>query len=74
MTAKNQEMYLRRVLYKAGYQMHKSRKKRGPDNMGGYMIVDSQMFDTVVAGEHYELCLEDVLRLVEGRLRTKKYV
>lgn len=56
---KNQEQRLRRALYKAGYQLHKSRSFKGADDLGGYMIVDYYL-NAVVAGSRFGLDLEDV--------------
>lgn len=56
---KNMEQRLRRALSKAGYSLHKARGQISIDNLGGYMIVDNQ-FNSVVAGERYDLNLVDV--------------
>lgn len=62
-TEKNLEQRLRRALYKAGYQMHKSRKRISIDNLGGYMIVDYRR-SCVVGGSRYDLSLHDVCEFV----------
>ena len=56
---KNMEKKLRRVLYKAGYSLHKARGRTHLDNIGGYMIVDYRI-NGVVAGSRYDLDLADV--------------
>lgn len=60
---KKKEQMLRRALYKAGYQLHKSRKAISPDNLGGYMISDYRI-NGVVAGSNFNLDLEDVGQFV----------
>ena len=62
-TEKNLEQRLRRALYKAGYQMHKSRKRISIDNLGGYMIVDYRL-NFIVDGSRYDLSLHDVCEFV----------
>ena len=60
---KNREQQLRRALYKAGYQLHKSRKAFSADNLGGYMIVDYYI-NGIVSGSRFELDLEGVEEFV----------
>ena len=62
---KRMEQKLRRALYKAGYQLHKSRARRiHIDNLGGYMIVNYYI-NGVVAGSRYDLELDDVASFVK---------
>lgn len=62
---KRMEQKLRRALYKAGYQLHKSRARQiNIDNLGGYMIVNYYI-NGVVAGSRYELDLDDVASFVK---------
>ena len=56
---KNLEQKLRRALNKHGYSLHKSRKPFGPNNLGGYMIVDTSG-NYVCAGSNFELEPSDV--------------
>ena len=62
---KNQENKLRRALAAHGYALRKSRGFTGPDNLGGYMIVDLHTNGTV-AGTRYEMTLDDVAEFLEG--------
>ena len=63
-TGYSQERELRRVLQKAGYALHKSPRAGSPDNCGGYMIISLSLdSNSVAAGSHYELSLEDVQEL-----------
>lgn len=64
-TEKNLEQRLRRALYKAGYQMHKSRKRISIDNLGGYMIVDYRL-NFIVDGSRYDLSLQDVFEFASS--------
>ena len=63
-TERSQEQALRRVLEAAGYRMCRSRAPIGPDNLGGYMIVDPSR-NTVAAGGRFELSSEDVREWTE---------
>ncbi len=48
-------------MQKAGYALHKSPRAVSPDNFGGYMIISLSLdSNSVAAGSHYELSLEDV--------------
>lgn len=65
MTAnKNLEQRLRRALNKSGYSLHKSRVKAiNPNNHGEYMITDTGR-NAVVAGDRFNMTLEDVQQWV----------
>ena len=65
MESKNRETVLRRKAQEAGYAIHKSRKAISPDNLGGYMIVDTSI-NAVVAGSNYELDLDAVEELLNS--------
>ena len=57
----------RRALSKKGFALHKSRVRRWSEkNQGGFMIM-TEVFDRchIVAGEHYDLTLEDVENYIE---------
>ena len=58
---KNQnEGQLRRKLASQGFSLSKSRvQKFNADNLGGYMIIDSNN-NSVITGKKYNLTLEDV--------------
>ena len=61
MNVKTLENQLRRTLAKQGLALRKSRY-RNPDllrHYGGYMIIDA-LRNTIEAGEHYTLNLEEV--------------
>ena len=65
------ENKLRRELYrKFGYTLRKSRIRIGPDNYGEYAIIDPDR-NWLIAGEKFDLSLDDVRRFVseleEGR-------
>jgi hypothetical protein len=56
------EARARRALKQQGYSLVKSRARTYSDaNQQGYMIVDAQC-NSVYAGEHYDMALEDVER------------
>lgn len=74
-TIKARESRVRRKLARQGCRLHKSRKNgcvyvngvfAGLDanNHGGYMVVDN-FTNGVVAGERFDLDLEDVERIAE---------
>ena len=64
-TEKALEQKLRRTLKSAGYVLHKSRVRNiHLDNLGGYMIADI-MTNAVVAGNRFQLSLEDVAEWAE---------
>lgn len=58
MTEKSRENKARRNLAKQGYMLRKARGKLNIDNMGGYMIADTN--GCIVAGERFNLSLEDI--------------
>lgn len=64
---KNQnESRLRRKLASQGYSLRKSRVKGvNADNLGGFMITDSS-HNAIVAGERFNLTLEDVESFANG--------
>lgn len=55
----------RRKLAKEGYSLHKSRARLSIDNLGGYMISNDND-NTIVAGEKYDLSIEDVEKFIEN--------
>ena len=59
------EVRVREVLRKQGYALRKSRlrSRESSEDYGGYMIVDATR-DTIVAGEKFNLSLDDVERWV----------
>ena len=65
MRAKSIENRLRCRLKRQGYLLRKSRKRNvlTIDDWGGYMIITPNGW--IVAGEHFDLYLEDVQRFVE---------
>jgi hypothetical protein len=63
------EARLRRRLHTQGFALRKSRiqpENRGRNNQGGYMIVDPWL-NAIVAGEHFDLLLDDVEEFVASR-------
>lgn len=57
---KAKEQRLRRTLNRNGYSLHRSQDQHiHPDNLGGYMIVNSHV-NGVVAGSRFVLDLDDV--------------
>lgn len=54
------ESALRHRAAREGFSLHKSRQQESVDNLGGWMIVDPN-YNTVVAGERFDLSDEDVL-------------
>lgn len=63
-TEKNREQRLRRALNKRGYSLHKSRRAFNADNLGGYLIANQQN-NTLIAGERFNLSLDDVNEWLE---------
>lgn len=65
MMLKNFENQIRKHLKRQGYYLRKSRKRTKwcVDNWDGYRIVDSDGW--IVAGEHFELSLNEVQRFAE---------
>lgn len=60
MNENTMERKLRRTLNKAGYALHRSRRKvLSYHDQGGYMIVDTSI-NGVAAGPNYDLSLEGV--------------
>lgn len=49
---------LRKKARRMGYTVEKSRKSIGPDNLGAFMLIDSN--NCVVGGERYDMTLDDV--------------
>jgi hypothetical protein len=60
----NLEAKARRAASAAGYSIFKSRVRPG-----GYRLVDRQRY-IVIAGEHFDLSAEDVLRLVASIVKS----
>ena len=60
---KTKENRIRRALAKRGYLLRKSRAEESIDNFGGYMIVDAN-YNAVIAGERFNLSLDDVEQFV----------
>ena len=58
-TIKTRENAVRRKLSKQGYKLSKSRMNYSINNLGGYMIIDTS-FNSIVAGENYNMSLEDI--------------
>lgn len=56
---KVREARLRRLARSGGYSLHKSRAGFSADNLGEFMVVDTDM-NAVVAGGRYDLTLDDV--------------
>lgn len=52
---------LRRLARASGYDIRKSRKAQGADNLGGYMLIE-MAGNRLVAGDRYQLDLKDVAR------------
>jgi len=63
MKEKSLEQKLRREAKRQGYAMHKSRASYSGDNQDGYMIAD--LNNNIVAGEKYNLSLEDVEKFLK---------
>lgn len=53
------ESAIRKRFTRRGYSLHKSRKAESVDNLGGYMVVDDR-FNAIVAGERFDMFLEDL--------------
>ena len=56
---RRREARLRRLARRGGYSLHKSRAGWSLDNFGEFMIVDDDI-NTIVAGERFDLSLDDV--------------
>ena len=59
------ERSLYRAVKKQGCSLHKSREGLNINNQGGYMIVND-FFNTIEAGEHFDMFHEDVERWLKG--------
>lgn len=59
------ESALRHRAAREGFSLRKSRARESVDNLGGWMIVDSNR-NAVVAGERFDLTGEDVERVLAG--------
>jgi hypothetical protein len=55
---------------KFGYQLHRSRKFRGPNNAGRYVLVDKD--SSVVLGAEYTASIEAILEFLAREARMKK--
>lgn len=53
------EMRLRRRVQDTGRSLERSRRAIGPDNLGGFRIVDRYL-NQIVAGEKFDLDVADV--------------
>ena len=56
---KNREQRLRRRARRMGLTLRKSRAARGIDNLGGYMVLHTERWMTIV-GHRFELTLDEV--------------
>lgn len=57
------EAQLRRAAKKQGYALKKSHSGYSVDNLGGFMIINLNT-NAIVAGEHFEMSLEDAERFL----------
>jgi hypothetical protein len=72
-TREAREGRVRRALAKKSLRVRKSRHRGEPvaGNQGGYMVVSDSGF--LVAGEHFEVMLEDLERWVAGEPLQARY-
>jgi len=59
------ESTVRSQVQRMGYVLRKSRRQESHDNLGGYKIVDPYQ-NLIVAGEKFELSLDDVVEWLES--------
>lgn len=62
----NAEERLRRLARESGFDFLRSRKKEGPDNLGGFRLIEMQT-GAVIAGPLFQLSLQDVARELQRR-------
>jgi hypothetical protein len=67
-TDSTREARLRRLAHRQGFALRKSRAGISVRNQGGFMIVDANA-NYIVAGEHYDLDLDDAERFLAERGR-----
>lgn len=58
------ESRLRKMLIREGFGLRKSRSAYSGDNLGGYRIVELHN-NSIVAGERFDLSLDDVKKFLE---------
>ena len=59
MKNKSKENMIRRKFRNAGYVIKKRRREYGINNWGGYQVIDATL-NAIVAGENFNLELEDL--------------
>lgn len=71
---KAEEMRLRRRVQDTGRNLERSRRAIGPNNFGGYRIVDRYL-NQIVGGEKFDLGVDDVERWLrqQGGFSYKRF-
>ena len=64
MSQKSFESRIRTQLHRYGYELRKSRGPISADNLGGYMVIKSDI-NAVVFGNRYDATLVDIQEWVE---------